>query len=164
MQDVQLPLHLPLQWNARCATSTCVANTRKREMCILVARLALGPHAKISFPCSLSPHLANFRPHALSHSAITLETTAPPLPPAILDLGSRACCRLIPSPGARHCLNPGLRVCHRRPLPQALGHCHAATVDLDSASLGARHRRWPWPRLPLSTLLPSSSTSLGIKL
>jgi hypothetical protein len=91
---------------------------------------------------SLSPHLANFRPRTLSRSAVTLETTTPPLPPAILILGPGAHRRLIPGPRACRRLDPGLRACRRRPLPQALGHCHVATVDLDSTSLRAcrRHR------------------------
>jgi hypothetical protein len=132
-----------------------VSNTRKRETRVVGERFTFCPHTKISGPDSLSPHLAKFLSHAPSCSAVTLEITAPPPPPAVLDLGPRARCRL----------DPGIRACRRHPLPQALGHCHAVAVDLDSASLRERCRHRPRPHLPLSTLPPLSSTptSLSIK-
>jgi hypothetical protein len=134
-------------------------------MCIAGVCLALCHRTKISGPRSISPHLANFQPRFLYRSDVTLETAAPPPPPAILDPGTRAHRRLIPGPRAHHCLDPSLGVCCCHPLPQALGHRRATAIDLDSASLGAHHRRQPRPHLPLRMLLPSSSTptSLGIK-
>jgi hypothetical protein len=59
---------------------------------------------------SLSPHLAIFCPRALSRCSVDLEIVAQPPPPAILDPGPGARCRLI----------PGLEACHRSPLPQAI--------------------------------------------
>jgi hypothetical protein len=158
MQDAQLPMHLPLQWNARRATSTRIANTSKRETRILGAHLALGPRTKISGPHCLSPHLANFWPRALSHSAVTLETAVLPPPPAVLDPIPGACLHLVPDPRARRCLDPGLRAWRCRPLPQALRHYRAAAVDLDSTSLRARRCHWPRLCLPWSVLPPSTST------
>jgi hypothetical protein len=43
MRDVLLPAHLPFEQNARCAPSTRILNTRKRETRVLGAGLALGP-------------------------------------------------------------------------------------------------------------------------
>jgi hypothetical protein len=97
----------------------------------------MSPRTKISGPRSLLPYLANFRPRALSRYAVTLETAVTPLPPAVLDPDPRARHRLIPSPGAPCRLDPGLGAWHRRPLPQASGHCHTATIDHDSTTLGA---------------------------
>jgi hypothetical protein len=81
--------------------------------------------------CSLSPHLANFRPHIISRSAIALETISLPPPPVVLDPGPGAHHRLVA--GSRACcrLDPGLRACRRHPLSQA--------VDLDPTSLGTCH-------------------------
>jgi hypothetical protein len=153
-----LPACLPLQWNERHTTSTCVSNTRKRETDYV-------PCTKISGSRSLSSHLAIFWLRALSRSVVALETATPLALPVVLNPNPEACRRLIPGPGARRRLIPGLTTCHRCCHPQALGHCHAATIDLNSASLRPCHHRWPQPRLPLSTLSPSSSTptSLGIK-
>jgi hypothetical protein len=68
---------------------------------------------------SLSPQLANFCPCALSHSAITLITIAPP-PPAILNPGPGARHRLIIGPRVRRHLNPSLRAHRHHPLPHSL--------------------------------------------
>jgi hypothetical protein len=101
---------------------------------------------KFYAPCSLSPHLVNFHPRALSRSSIVLETIMLPSPSVVLDLSPRACCRLVPSTGARHRLDPVLGACRCHPLPQAIcapsistllpSEC-ATTVNLDPASLGA---------------------------
>jgi hypothetical protein len=60
MRDMLLPARLPFEQNVRCTPSTCVSNTRKRETRVLGARLPLGRVHK------------NFRPDALSHSAVAL--------------------------------------------------------------------------------------------
>jgi hypothetical protein len=43
MQDTLLQAHLPCKWNKKCAPSTSVSNTRKRETRVLGAHLTLGP-------------------------------------------------------------------------------------------------------------------------
>jgi hypothetical protein len=112
MQDVLLLACVPLQWNARHTTRTRVSNTRKMETHVVERVSRYVPHTKILGPRSLSPHLANCRSHSLSHSAVVVETVAPPPSPIILD----------PGPRARRRLDPGLGACRRHPLPQALGH------------------------------------------
>jgi hypothetical protein len=97
---------------------------------------------------SLSPHLANFRLRALSHSSIALEIVAPPPPPVVPDLGLRACRRLVPSPGARRHLEPQPRSTLLLSSSSsckcaALGHCRATAVD--PASLKGR-RCHPLPQ------------------
>jgi hypothetical protein len=43
MRDALLQARLPCKWKVRRAPSMSVSNTRKREACVLGARLALGP-------------------------------------------------------------------------------------------------------------------------
>jgi hypothetical protein len=120
------------------------------------------PCPKILGPRSLSPYLANFQPRALSHSVVTLETTALLPPPAFLDPGLRALHYLVLGAGARRRFDLDLGACHRHPLPQAFGHCRTAIIDLDSASLGAHRRCCPRPR-PLSVSSPNLFVTICVK-
>jgi hypothetical protein len=112
---------------------------------------------------ALSRHTYQIFVPALSHYSTALETIAPSLPPAILDLGPRACHRLIPGPRACCRLDPGLGARRRHPLPQVIRVLllviitpppstltpppseHAIAVDLDPTSLEVRRRR-PLPQ------------------
>jgi hypothetical protein len=75
---------------------------------------------KFQAPRSLSPHLANFHPCALSRSSIPLETIMLLPPHAVLNLGPRARHLLVPSPGARRRVDLGLGAHRHHPLPQAV--------------------------------------------
>jgi hypothetical protein len=73
-----------------------------------------------------------------------------PPPAAVLNPSPRACHRLIPDLGARRYLDLGLEACRHRPLPQTLGNCCVAVVDIDFASLRLRRHCRPRLRLPWS--------------
>jgi hypothetical protein len=98
MRDMPLWARLPFESNARCTLIWCSCPK------ILGLARSLPTPSKISKPPSAHPSIAASAPQL---------PRMPLWPPAVLDLGAKACHHLDPTPGARHCPWPP-----RRPLPR----------------------------------------------